>query len=168
MPEAVCRRCRGSGLTKTKQDIGVLIPAGAPDGLQLSLPGQGTPSPNGGSRGKLILFVYTADHPRFTRDGADLHCDISIDFTQAILGETVSIETIEGKQIDLKIPPGTGNRTTLRVPRHGLKRFHAGGRGSLLVNVTIKMPEEISKKEQRLLEELREIRRNLGVETKHD
>lgn len=165
--ESLCTKCNGKGAQQTTQQVRVTIPAGTPDGYQLVLPKQGAPGEDGTENGDLILFVKTKEHPQFSREDSNLRSGIEIDFTQAILGDSVIVEGIDGKDIKVKIPPGTGSNSTLRIARQGLKRFHAQGRGDLLLDVSIKIPKEVTDKEQKLLEELKTLREELERDS-HD
>jgi len=159
--EKACTRCSGSRTEKIIKDLKVTIPAGIPEAHQVIIPNEGNLGVNGGPRGDIIIHIQSAPHSGFIRERSDLRCIVSIDFTQAILGDEIAIPTIAGRKIKLTIPPGTANNATLRVKGHGLRRYRQKVRGDMLVDVHIKIPEEITEKERKHLEEIRKIRKGL-------
>ncbi len=155
-PESPCRRCEGSGRITETQTIAVEIPAGAPDGLQLRVPGRGEAGAPGGRPGDLYVVVHVAPHPTFERDDQDVLMTLPITYPQAVLGAEVEIPTLDGTA-RLRIPPGTQSHSVLRLRGKGLPALRGGGRGDQLVRVIVTTPDKVSAEERKLLERLAEL-----------
>ncbi len=147
-----CAQCRGRGTEVRTRNIKVKIPAGIKDGATVRLAGKGAPGQAGGPPGDLIVRVHVGSHELFQRRGDDLHLTVPVSYTEAALGTTIDVPTLEGK-VTIKVPAGTASGKTLRVKGRGIK---AGKRpaGDLYVKVEVVVPAKISKEEKRLLEEL--------------
>lgn len=101
--------------------VTVRIPPGADEGSRVRIPGQGAPSPNGGSAGDLILVVHVEPHPLFRRDHDDLELDVPITMSEALKGSKVKVPTFDGS-VMVKVPPGTSSGTKLRLRGKGVVR----------------------------------------------
>src|SRR5436190_2452006 len=152
-PEAPCATCRGAGRMETTSTLHVEIPAGAPDGLQLRLPGKGDAGDPGGPAGDLYVVVRTREHPRFRRAGTDLLLDWPISFAKAALGGDIEVPTLDGSA-RVKLPPGTQTHTVFRLRGKGLPDLETGRRGDELVRVTIVTPERLDPEARKLLDRL--------------
>jgi molecular chaperone DnaJ len=159
--EHPCHSCAGHGLSLKKVSVPVEIPPGAESGWRISVQGEGEASAHGGPRGDLVVEVTVEDHPVFVREGENLFTDLPITFTQAALGATVQIPTIEGDTVDLKIPAGTQTHQMLRIAgkgmpihREGMTIFRRRRHGDLYVRVRIVTPEGLSKGQREILERL--------------
>ena len=135
-----CADCRGSGLVQKKVTRKVNIPAGVDDRTRLRLQGEGEPSPNGGPPGDCYCFIRVAEHPLFQRHGQDLICQIPISYSQAALGATIEVPTLDGPE-KLTIPAGTQNGDVFSLRGHGMPDIRRHGRGDLLVQVDIEVPQ---------------------------
>lgn len=155
-PESPCKECHGQGQRSEARTISVDIPAGAPDGLRLRVPGRGEPGQAGASSGDLYVVVQVQDHETFARDGDNVVMDLPITFAQAGLGAEVEVPTLDGNA-RLRIPAGTQTHTLLRLRGKGLPRFRAAGRGDQVVRVIVLTPERFTQEERRLLERLGEL-----------
>jgi molecular chaperone DnaJ len=153
-----CRDCRGSGQKLKKVVTEVQIPAGVDDEMRVRIPGQGEPSPNGGPPGDCYCFISVLPHPLFERDGQHLVCRIPITYSQAALGTTLEVPTLEGRG-ELTIPPGTQSGQLFRLDGKGMPDPRRRGLGDLLVQVLIEVPKKLSKEEQGLLRQLAELER---------
>lgn len=151
--EKPCSACRGSGVVKAKRKIAVKIPAGAEDGMQLRLRGEGDVSPDGGPPGDLYVQVTVLPDPRFRREGADLYYDLKIGFPQAALGTEAEVPTME-EPARVTIAPGTQPGTVLRLRGKGMPRLGGYGRGDLFVVVNVAVPERLTPRQRELLKEL--------------
>jgi molecular chaperone DnaJ len=149
-----CVTCRGQGRIERERTLEVGIPAGVDSGTRLRMAGQGEPGENGGPPGDLYIFLEVKEHPFFERRGADLYCTVPVSFTQATLGATLVIPTLQGEQ-DLRIPEGTQSGQIFRQKGKGLPNPH-GGRGDLYVNVRVVVPSKVSREQRRILEQLGE------------
>jgi len=151
IPEKVCSACRGDAFTAKQARINVKIPAGIDNGNHLRLAGKGHEGRHGA--GDLFIVVIVEDHEIFKRDEEDIYAEIPISFTEAALGSTVEVPTLEGNA-DLKIPAGTQTGTIFKMKGKGIQRLNKDGRGDEYVKVIIETPKNLSKKQKELLEEL--------------
>jgi len=135
------------------EEVSVKIPRGIPTGKKLRLAGKGMPGKNGGPPGDLYLQISVKDHPIFTREGDDLVVEKEVGFSEAVLGTTVEVPTLEGKK-RVKVPPGTQSHTKMRLKGLGLPRFQREGRGDELVKVIVRVPKRVSEKSKKMIEEL--------------
>jgi len=152
-----CPACRGNGYVPRRVNRKVEIPAGVDNGTQLRLGGEGEPSPSGGPPGDCYCLIHVKEHPLFHRDGRELVCQVPITYSQASLGASISVPTLNGpEQID--VPPGTqpGDVFTLRGRGMPDVRPHRG-RGDLHAQITIEVPKRLSERHEELLRELAEI-----------
>ena len=147
-----CKTCKGSGRRDELQHVDVKVPPGVEEGSRVRFQGLGEAGERGGSYGDLYVYINIQPHEIFERDGADLHCDTAISFTQAALGAKLELETLDGAAT-IDLPPGTQNGTTFRIGDRGLPRMRSGGRGDLIVNVFVRVPKKLSRKQRELLEE---------------
>lgn len=151
----VCPECRGGGVVLETVSREIRIPPGVDQNTRLRLPGEGELSPDGGPRGDCYCVVRIREHPIFKRDGTNLLCRVPISYTQAALGATIEIPTLDGHET-LTIPPGTQNGTVFTLPGKGLPS-RSRRRGDLLVEVYIEVPKRLTPKYERLLRELAEL-----------
>ncbi len=147
-----CQKCRGSGRISTPKKIKVTVPAGIDDGQTLQVSGQGHAGTNGGPSGDLHVNVTVRPDAIFERNGFDIHTDIPITYTQAVLGDEITVPTIDGK-VTYTVPEGTQNGTTFRFKGKGVKKLNRSDRGDQYVHVTIEVPKNLSKKQKELLKE---------------
>lgn len=135
--------------------INAKIPAGVLDGQKIKLRGKGGVSPNGGPNGDLVIAVTVKAHPVFSRDGLNLRLTVPITFAEAVLGATISVPTLGGDPVKLKVAPNTPNGRVLRVKGKGVTS--AKGVGDLLASVEILVPSNISEKAAKALAEFDEL-----------
>ncbi len=151
-----CPECRGSGHVKTVKRVSVKIPAGVDNGSRLRLSGEGEVSGNGGPAGDLYVFIHVEPHDFFHRDNTDVICQIPISFIQAALGDEIKIPTLTGEET-LKITKGTQPGDTFRLARQGIPSLRTGRRGDQIVQVLVKTPTRLNKKQEKLLKEFQKI-----------
>jgi molecular chaperone DnaJ len=151
-----CNVCGGSGLESTETTVTVDIPSGVAEGNYINVPGKGDAGRNGGPAGDLIVLIQEKKHEFFQRHGIDLICDIDITFSDAALGTSKMVETIDGK-VSLKVPSGTQSEKIFRLKGKGLPSLHGREIGDQLVRVHVKTPEKLSKEAKVLLEKLAEL-----------
>ena len=149
----LCQICRGSGATPGIHKLNLKIPAGIEDGYSLRLAGEGKPGIKGGPKGDLYVVVHVKNHKLFERRGANILYETQISFPQAALGTKIIIPTLYG-DTRLKIPSGTQSGTVFRLKGKGLPRLHGWGKGNQFVNVLVKTPTKISKRQKELLKDL--------------
>lgn len=136
------------------EKIAVKIPAGALPGKRLRVSGKGRPAPMGGMPGDLYVRLREVEHPVFKREGYDLYVDRRIKFTEAVLGTKVTVPTLEGKTMSLKVPPGTQSHTKMRLKNYGLPQANGKTRGDQYVRIIVETPANLSKKQKTLVEEM--------------
>jgi curved DNA-binding protein len=135
------------------EEIYVKIPPGIPSGKKLRVAGKGAAGRNGGPPGDLYLQISIRNHPIFIREGNDLIVEKEIAFSEAVLGTTVEVPTLEGIK-KVKVPPGTQCHTKMRLKGLGVPRFQGSGRGDEYVKVIVKVPKRVGEKTKKLIEEL--------------
>lgn len=151
-----CKTCDGHGLTPKEQKLEVAIPAGVDDGMRVRLTGEGQPSPDGGPPGDAYCFVHVKPHSVFRRDGSDLVLQWPVSYSQAALGTTLDVPTLDGRR-PLEIPNGTQSGTVFRLRGLGVPDPHSRSRGDLLVQAVIEVPKKLGKRQQELLRELADL-----------
>lgn len=130
------------------------VPAGIEHGKKLRLAGQGKKSPDGGSPGDLLVKIHVSPDGRFKREAFDLTTDARIKLTDALLGTSVNVETLDGRTLNLKIAPGTQNQAKLRVKGFGVPRPSGKLRGDLFVRIIVDVPKKLTDRQRELVEEL--------------
>lgn len=148
-----CKTCFGDGIVKAEDAISIKIPAGVADGMQLSVSGRGNAAARGGVPGDLLVVIEEEEHPQLKREGNNLHFEQYISFSDAALGTTVEVPTIDGKA-KIKIDPGTHANKILRLRGKGLPELNSYEKGDLLVNVNVWTPQHLSKEERKIMEQL--------------
>lgn len=146
-----CNRCHGTGVEKKKRRILVRIPEGVEDDSYLILRGEGEAGVRKGPPGDLYVVVHIRPHPHFRREGRNIFYEADISFTQAALGGSISVPTLDG-EAELRIPEGTQNGTVLRL--RGMGMPSPMGVGDELVTVKIRVPTRLTPRQKELLEEL--------------
>ncbi|MCE5175710.1 MAG: molecular chaperone DnaJ [Bacteroidales bacterium] len=150
-----CPHCNGEGITQQEEVITINIPAGVAEGMQLSMNGKGNAARRGGLNGDLLILIEEDPHPELLRDENDLVYNLLLSFPTAALGGTVEIPTIDGR-VKVKIEPGTQPGKILRLRGKGLPTVNQYGTGDLLVNISVYVPETISRDERKTIEKLEE------------
>lgn len=150
-----CKACGGEGIEYGEEVVTVKIPAGVAEGMQLSMSGKGNAGKHNGVPGDLLILVEEEAHPDLVRDENDLIYNLLLSFPTAALGGGAEIPTVDGK-VKVKIEPGTQPGKVLRLRGKGLPSVNGYGTGDLLVNVSVYVPESLSKEEKNTLEHLEE------------
>ncbi len=152
-----CPQCQGQGEMEQEESLAVTIPVGAEEGLALRIPGKGIPSADqGGMPGDLFVVVRTQPDSRFERVGANLLRPETISLTDAVLGATLNVPTLNGSA-SVTIPPGTQPDAVLRLKEKGLPAFGGGPAGDLYLRIGVKVPANLTQRERELYEELRTL-----------
>lgn len=151
-----CSVCRGSGVTRERKNITVRIPAGIADGNTIRVTGEGEAGGRGASAGDLYVRVRVTSGHGFDRQGDDILSESVISFSQAALGSEIPVKTVDG-ELKLNIPAGTQPGTVIRLKAHGVPHLRRDGRGDHLVTIIVEVPKKLSKKQKKLLEELRDV-----------
>jgi molecular chaperone DnaJ len=148
-----CGTCHGAGRVAKERKITVKIPPGIATGQQLRLQGEGEAGSAGGPAGHLYVVVHVQDHEFFRRDGVNLFCEISVNFTTVALGGDIQVPTLDGTET-VRVPEGTQTGTTLRLKGKGMPDVGGRGRGDLFATVQVKTPKKLTRDQRRLLEQL--------------
>jgi len=138
------------------EKITVKIPKGMISGKKLRIAGKGEPSPYGGPSGDLYIKSKVLDNQVYDVQAQDLYINGDIKLSEAILGTNISVPTLSGKELKLKIPAGTKHKTKMRLSGHGLPHMHGKGQGDLYVHIHVNMPKRLTKKQKGLIEQLAE------------
>ena len=155
IPENPCNVCGGEGRINGYEDIEVKIPQGVDSGQVIKIAGKGDAGRRGGKPGDLYVKIFIKPHPIFKRKADDLYLTVPISFSGATLGEEITIPTLEGKKILLKVPQGTESGKVFRISGKGIPHFLGWGRGDLYVKLVIKTPKKLTKKQKELLAKLK-------------
>ncbi|MFH1890993.1 MAG: molecular chaperone DnaJ [Candidatus Kuenenbacteria bacterium] len=152
-PDKFCSECHGQGISKQVKQLKVKIPAGINSGESIKLSGEGEAGEKGGHSGDLYITFTIRPHRQFARHGYDILSKQEINIVQAALGGKIEISTVDG-QYRLKVPAGTEFGKVFKLSGKGSYKLHGRGRGDHLVEITIKVPKNLSRKAKKLLEEL--------------
>lgn len=152
IPEEKCTTCKGHGVLRKEEEITIKVPAGIQNGEMVRLTGAGEAIQNGTS-GDLYVKIHVAPHKVFKREGNNLIMDLGVKLTDAILGIDYPVETLDGN-IVVKIPKGVSSGEILRVREKGVP-VDQKRRGDLLIRIEVKTPTKLSRKAEKLIEELR-------------
>jgi molecular chaperone DnaJ len=148
-----CPDCAGEGVREEQVERRVTIPAGVDNDVRVRLAGEGEPGSNGGPPGDCYVVIEIEAHPFLTRQGRDLHCEVPITFTQATLGATVDVPTLEGLR-PLAVARGTQSGDVVRVRGLGMPEVRGRGIGDLHVHLHVEVPKALSPRAEQLLREL--------------
>jgi len=155
-PKNPCNVCKGEGRVKSQEDIRIVIPAGVDSNQIIKIAGKGEAGRKGGEAGDLYARIFVKKHPVFERRGDDLLISQEISFSQATLGDEIEAPILEGTKILLRIPAGSESGKVLRISGKGIPRFSGYGRGSLYVQLLVKTPKRLTRKQKELLKKLKE------------
>lgn len=147
---------RLSGQGNAPHTITVRIPAGVSDGAKVRVKGRGAPGEAG--PGDLYVLVNVIPHPVFTRKGENLHITVPVSFAEAALGADISLPTIEGDEVKVRINPGTQNGKTLRIKGRGVKK--GVNAGDLMATIEVQVPQRVDGKAKKALEDFAEATKN--------
>jgi len=153
-----CRECRGSGQVKQKKNLTIRIPPGVDDGSRLRLEGEGEPGDGGQMKGDLFVVIRVAKHQLFERQESDLFFQLTISFTQAALGVSVEVPTLDQETEVLRIPAGTQSGEVFKLKGKGIKDLRSRRRGDMHIKVLVRTPANLAKEEKALLRRLAELR----------
>ena len=161
-----CPTCSGQGRVRAKRKVGVDVPGGVDTGMRIHLPGEGEAGPAGGANGDLYLEVKVKHHETFSRNGDDLLATLEVQMTDAVLGTTATVHSLDG-DIDVTLKPGTQSAEVITVKERGVTRLRGGGRGDLKIGVQVVTPVRLNSKEQALFEQFRDSRPPIAPEFSH-
>ena len=164
---AACSACGGSGqiidkrpsdadahgLKVNEETVSIKIPAGVEDGMQLKVPGKGNDAPGNGIPGDLLVAIETQDHETLKREGDNLHYDLYISYSEAVLGTSREIDAVGGK-VRIKLEAGIQSGKILRLRGKGISSINGYGSGDLLVHVNVWTPKELNKEQKEFFEQM--------------
>jgi molecular chaperone DnaJ len=155
-----CSSCHGKGYHTTEENVTIKIPAGIDSGNRLRVPGHGNEAKNG-QRGDLYVTFYVEEDEHFVRNGNDVYIEVPVFFTQAILGESITIPSLDG-ELELNLKQGTKDKEQFVFEGEGVADVHSGRKGRLIAQVKMILPKKINDEQRELLEKLQE---SYGVES---
>ena len=147
-----CPSCAGQGRVRAKRKVAVDVPAGVDTGMRLHLPAEGEAGPAGGPNGDLYLEVKVRHHDIFSRSGDDLLATLEVQMTDAILGQSVTLKSLDG-DVQIEIKPGTQSADIVTVKDRGVTKLRGGGRGDLKVGVSVQTPVRLNSSELDLIKQ---------------
>lgn len=164
-----CPTCRGAGesidkrpagadahgLIAKEENVSIKIPPGVTDGVQLKVSGKGNDAPGNGIAGDLLVVIQEEDHAYLKREGNNLHYDMYVSFSEAVLGSTKEIDTLTGK-VRVKIDSGVQSGKILRLRGKGLPSLDSYGKGDLLVHINVWTPKELTKEQRQFFENMKD------------
>ena len=145
----------GQGLKLVEETVSIKIPAGVQDGMQLKVSGKGNDAPGNGVPGDLIVVIQELEHKFLKREGDNLHYELYISFSDAVLGASKEIETVSGK-VRIKLEEGIQSGKILRLRGKGIPSLNGYGRGDLLVHVNVWTPQTLSKEQKDFFKNMQE------------
>lgn len=151
IPKEKCKHCAGAGVARTQEEISINVPAGIQNGEVIRMTGRGEAIAHG-QTGDLYIKVHVEAHKTIHREGTTLTTKLPIKLTDALLGATYTVETLDG-QTEIRIPAGITHGELIRIKDKGVPSNH--GRGDFMVKVSIETPKKLSRHAQKLIEELR-------------
>lgn len=153
--EDPCPSCHGAGKVRETKTLSVKVPPGVDTGDRIRLSGEGEAGEHGGPPGDLYVQVRVKDHPIFTRDGANIYCEVPISVVTAALGGEMEVPTLDGR-LKLRIPSETQTGKLFRMRGKGVKPVRGGAQGDLLCRVIVETPVNLTDEQAGLLRQLGE------------
>ena len=154
IPTEPCPTCHGTGEVRVKRKVLINVPPGVDTGSKIRLKGQGGKGPQNGPPGDLIITFNVLADKFYKRDGLDVIATVPLNIAQATLGTKISVKTLDGKKVAIKIPPGTPSGKRFRVRGQGIQKGET--KGDLIVEVSIQVPEKLSEEQERMMREFAE------------
>ncbi len=149
-----CNTCGGQGVKQVRKKLRINIPAGVDTGTRLRVSGEGNAGLRGGPSGDLYVFIKVKSHSRLKREGLNIHSEVNVSYLQAILGDTIEVDTVDGPT-SLQIPSGTQPSSVLILDNKGIPKLgNPVARGNHCISVNIKIPSRLTDDEKILLEQL--------------
>ena len=154
-----CSDCNGTGKARVTKRLKVKIPKGIDNGQTITLRGEGEAGEIGAPSGDLYLTVKVTPHKFFARRGYDVYCDMPVTFSEAAMGATLRVPTLDG-DVEYKMPEGTQSETIFKFRGKGVPYLQAKGRGDQFVKIKLQTPEKLSAKQKELFKELAELEKD--------
>ena len=154
VPTERCPTCNGAGEVRTRKKVLITVPPGTDSGSRIRLKGQGGRGQRNGPPGDLLIAFQVEPDRFFRREGLDLIAPVPINIAQATLGSRISVRSLDGKRLAIRIPPGTSNGKRFRVRGQGIER--EGAKGDLIVQVDVQVPEKLTEDQEKAMKEFAE------------
>jgi len=154
VPTEPCPTCHGSGEVRVRRKVLINVPPGVDTGSKIRLKGQGGKGSANGPPGDLVITFNVLSDKFYRRDGLDVIATVPLNIAQATLGTKISVRTLDGKKVAIKIPPGTPSGKRFRVRGQGIQK--GDKKGDLIVEVSIAVPEKLSEEQERMMKEFAE------------
>ena len=149
-----CSACGGQGLQQVRKKLRINIPAGVDSGTRLRVANEGNAGQRGGPAGDLYVFLTVQSHPSLRRDGINIQSEVAVNYLQAILGDTIEVDTVDGPT-ELEIPAGTQPGAVLTLTGKGVPKLgNPVARGNHLISLKVQLPTKTSADERDLLQQL--------------
>jgi len=148
-----CTVCHGTGRVEKERALSVNIPAGVETGTRIRLAGEGEAGLRGGPAGDLYIFIEVHEHELFQRDGINLHCQVPVSMTEAALGGTVEVPTIDGGRSRVKVPAGSQSGRNMRLRGKGMPALRGGAQGDMYIELAVETPVNLTSRQKELLRE---------------
>lgn len=154
IPTQPCPTCRGTGEVRVKRKVLINVPPGVDTSSKIRLKGQGGKGAQNGPPGDLIITFNVLPDKFYRRDGLDVIATVPLNIAQATLGTKISVRTLDGRKVAIRIPPGTASGKRFRVRGQGIQK--GDKKGDLIVEVAIQVPEKLSEEQERMMKEFAE------------
>lgn len=151
IPTEPCPTCRGTGEVRARRKVLINVPPGVDTGSKIRLKGQGGKGNANGPPGDLVITFNVLPDKFYRRDGLDVIATVPLNIAQATLGTKISVRTLDGKKVAIKIPPGTPSGKRFRVRGQGIQK--GDKKGDLIVEVSIQVPDKLSEEQERMMKE---------------
>ncbi|MFW5959683.1 MAG: molecular chaperone DnaJ [Chitinivibrionales bacterium] len=151
-----CSGCKGDGRVVIEDTVSVDVPAGVAEGNYVTVPGKGDAGKNGGPAGDLLVVIEEKENEHFERHGLDIYSELEISFSEAALGTSKIITTLDGR-VNLRIPAGTQSEKIFRLRNKGLPHLRNKTKGDFLIKIHVKTPVKLNKEQKELFEKLKEL-----------
>jgi molecular chaperone DnaJ len=161
MPSEKCPDCGGNGYNEVDESVTIKVPAGVDSENRLRVSGKGNVGRNG-SRGDLYVTFYVQPDDTFIRNGNDVYIEVPVFFTQAVLGQKITIPSLTG-ELELSLDTGTKDKQQFRFRGEGIEDVHGHGKGDLIAQVNLTYPKKLSEDQEEMLQKLQE---SFGIESK--
>ena len=151
--EKKCTLCHGTTRIRKNEKVRVKIPAGVDSGSTIRVSGKGEAGIYGGISGDLYVHLKVSPSKKFVRNQYDIHTTVNIHLIQAVLGDEVDVETVQG-EVMLKIPPGTLSGKVFKLKGYGIQKLKSEEKGDHYVKIIVEIPNKLSRREKELYAQL--------------
>jgi molecular chaperone DnaJ len=154
VPSERCPTCNGAGEVRARKKVMITVPPGVDTGTKIRLKGQGGQGARSGQPGDLLITFAVQPDRFYRREGLDIVAPVPINIAQATLGSKISVKTVDGKKVTIKIPAGTPGGKRFRVPGQGIEKD--GTKGDLIVQVEVTVPDKLNEEQEKAMREFAE------------